>query len=342
MTQLSQFLSTILKSPSHRLCFLITSQPNAVSVVIIVSINSYDLGCVIAQACRLYEIKHLLLAFTRRFLLLKVMIILKISRIIHYLYAIVLYNCIEFVRPFKRNDRKCIYATQYYNSGDPARQKELDECISYNLSRPWIAQVVIFYEQGFVPNVSKNASITLVPIETRLSYKDVFDWFDLNPTCPNAAIIFSNTDILITNDVRTLLPGILKNDFLALTRYESISDKTPICTNSCIPGCLSVSQDTWIFLASSVSQLSECTSRDNIIGILGCESFLLGNIHSGGFRISNPCFHVKTIHKHNSMVRSYNTKNRILGVYAYPRTMSKSQFLLGIRYKSEIEIVNTV
>ena len=266
----------------------------------------------------------------------------KISRTAEYLCASILYHCINVVRPLNSSDRSCIYTTQYYNSGNLERQKELDECIKFNVSQPWITKSVIFCEQGSIPNLAESTSIILVPIDKRLSYRDVFDWFKSNPVCPNTVIIFSNTDILITKDVMSLFPGIQKNDFLALTRYESLSDKYPICTNSCIPGSLSVSQDTWIFLASSVSKLSECTPHDNIIGILGCESFLLGGIHFAGLRISNPCFHVKTVHNHKSKVRSYNPKNRILGLYAYPRTMSKSQFLLGIRYKSYIEIVNSV
>lgn len=266
----------------------------------------------------------------------------KITRIADYFYASLLYNCINLVRPFKTRDRNCIYTTQYYNSGNPVRQKELDECINYNASQPWINQTVIFCEQGFIPNVANSTSILLIPTEKRLSYRDVFDWFKSNPPCPNTVIIFSNTDILITKDATSLFPGIKKNDFIALTRYESINDKYPNCTNSCIPGSLSVSQDTWIFLASSVSQLSECTPHDNILGILGCESCLLGSIYSTGFRISNPCFRIKTVHNHKSSVRSYNAENRILGIYAYPRTMSKSQFLLGIRYQPHIETVNSV
>jgi hypothetical protein len=263
-------------------------------------------------------------------------IVRRIKEIVSYMGNAYL-KLVLFTRPSSAKHLDCILVTQCYNSKSAERRKELEDCLAYNASQPWISKVILFHENDSTIPLLSHRSIFHVNIRKRLSYSDVFEWFKLNPPSEESVIILANSDIFITTDVRSIIPAIRINDFLALTRYESFSEKKPLHITTNIPGAVSISQDTWIFLSSAAELLAESAHCDIPLGILGCESSLLAKVYNCGFKISNPCLNTRTVHNHKSLIRSYSPADRLLGVYAYPMTMTKEQFLLGKRYPPLID-----
>jgi len=99
-------------------------------------------------------------------------------------------------------------------------------------------------------------------------------------------------------------------------------------------GEVSRSQDVWIFKAGLVSDELLESIHDLPVGMLGCENILVNSFLEHGATISNPCVNIRVVHNHHSRIRSYTKQQRLPGVYSFPLTQSKEQFILGRRFKT--------
>lgn len=228
-----------------------------------------------------------------------------------------------------------IYCSQYYTSKSPDRQREIDRCILHNSQKDWISNSIIFCDINASP--PQQESVTVHNLARRLTYKTVFEWVARKNLGPESVVVLANSDILIPDNICMLFPYIGRNDFVALTRYESDKDKLPFLVSSRIPGFPSITQDTWIFKAKLATQISDLNLLEIPLGLPGCENRLVAILNNMNIRVSNPCLDIKTIHVHESNFRSYSEQSRIQGPYGHPKTMTMSQFCMGRRYKPRID-----
>ena len=212
-----------------------------------------------------------------------------------------------------------ILITQFYISSDAARQKEIINCLIYNLNNPFINEIYLFTEKSYslhelrLPNNPNNSKIKLVNINARMKYLDAFNIVSTYNL--KGYIIISNSDIFFDDSIEKLYVSnaSLERKVYCLLRFEYTNIDLTKCnifrngTNS--------SQDTWIF-HSNYNILPQHSKLFNFeLGIPGCDNHITYLFNTLGYKLYNEPFLIKTYHNHASNFRTYNSKNRIVGNY---------------------------
>jgi hypothetical protein len=235
------------------------------------------------------------------------------------------------IRNKARHYGKTFFLTQYYCCGDSSRQKEIDDCIVHNTSLPWIDQVILLCESNARPPACNSIDLQCNDLADRATFLDLFKALETFEPSVNDVAILANTDIFLDDSICSVLPYIRSDDLLALNRYETRDSTSPFLMPGSRPGSTSWSQDTWIFKCSIFDIITASQMPNLPLGMLGTENLFARYIYDSGISISNPCLGVRTIHNHQSELRSYSSADRLEGLYAFPRAITKNQFITGTR-----------
>lgn len=188
--------------------------------------------------------------------------------------------------------------TNFYNSDNLARQEEINECLSRNIENPMIDRIYIVAESAGInfydlDNFKKVEKI-IYPKRPTFSYL-----FQLANTMivQNDITIIANSDIYFEESAISLISNYLQpRNCFALSRWDLGPDGIPKLFER------ADSQDSWIF-RGPVSFIKNC---DFFLGRPGCDNAISERIEAAGYTIQNPSFDIRSIHLHNSGVRSYD------------------------------------
>jgi len=200
----------------------------------------------------------------------------------------------------------------YYNSGDEKRQKEINECLKRNIQCSEIDKLLLLVEDGYLPSFTLSNKVKVIDVFSRLTYKK---WVSLvKENGSNVIALLSNSDIYFDSSIGEVR-GVLnaKNVFLALSRYDQVGTTIKPHPNP------HWSQDVWGFNSDSVIHSSLHDSLDFSLGIPRCDNKVSYLFFVYGWNLVNPISKVRSIHLHQSEVRTYNKKydDRILGGVCY-------------------------
>jgi hypothetical protein len=184
-----------------------------------------------------------------------------------------------------------ILIINYYNSGNQARQKELDQCLKNNVNNRLIKAIVVFHEEKV--KIPERVKIISVKCEHRPGYKELFEYGNKF----NGIKIIANTDIYF-NDTLLRAESIQDNEVYALCRWEEIDNNLHFYNKLW-------SQDVWIW-----------KGRVNIkcdfgLGIPGCDNALHYILYTNGYNVKSPSRQIQAIHLHHSGIRSYEASKNV-------------------------------
>lgn len=188
-----------------------------------------------------------------------------------------------------------------YGEKSQPRREEITSCLRLNLRNPYIRKIHVFIEEGWTEakaraSVSElnHPKITVVVLGSRLKFKTLFDY--ANDNLSGANVIVSNNDILFTAAALARINWDIKNDFLALTRWDMHADGPPTYFD-----CDS-SQDAWIFSPPMKIDV------DFYMGCWGCDGLMTARAMTSGRRVLNPSLDIKILHNHISGHRNFSER----------------------------------
>ena len=213
-----------------------------------------------------------------------------------------------------------ILITQFYKSNNEYRQKEIVNCLIYNLNNPFINEIYLITETAYtlnqigLPENAKNSKIKIININARMKYSDAFNIVSQNNL--KGYIIIANSDIFFDSTIEKLYVSnaSLEKKVYCLLRLEYTNRDLTKCT---IYGSgTNCSQDTWIFHSNYniLPQHNKLFSFE--LGIPGCDNHITYLFTILGFKLYNEPYLIRTYHNHRSNFRTYdNTTTRISGNY---------------------------
>ncbi|MEQ5806377.1 exostosin family protein [Alteromonas sp. NFXS44] len=199
----------------------------------------------------------------------------------------------------------------YYQCGDSARQREIDLCLKENGENPFIDNLIVVIDDGSeVPLHTSNMRV--IYVNERMTYAL---WIDMtNEYCDHGVSVLCNSDIYFDDSILKLRQVLrAPRSFLALSRWELIGHETSKHPNP------HWSQDTW---AMNVGETFTTSFKHQLafpMGVPRCDNKVAYLFAVQGWSIHNPVNFVKSIHVHETQVRTYNKKidERILGGVSY-------------------------
>lgn len=202
----------------------------------------------------------------------------------------------------------------YYQCGDSERQKEIDLCIKQNLANPFISKLVVMVDDGSDIPFESN-KLVRVDLESRPTYRK---WVELTSDMGLKGVsILCNSDIYFDNSIVGISETLSsKKKFLALSRWELKGDETILHPNP------HWSQDVWGINCVNEFSKEMLHSLEFPMGVPRCDNKIAYLFSIRGWKVYNPCSKVKSIHVHETELRTYDKKidSRILGgvAYVYP------------------------
>jgi len=227
----------------------------------------------------------------------------------------------------------------YYQCGDKERQKEIDLCLTKNADNPLIDNLFIVIDDGCECPV-EGESIRVINIDTRLTYKR---WLEMTAQhCNSGVTILCNSDIYFDDSLRCINEVLKeKNSFVALSRWELLNGEISKHPNP------HWSQDTWAINVGEELSPAFMHQLDFPLGVPRCDNKIAYLFAVQGWKIFNPIYFLKSIHAHETEMRTYHKKldDRILGgvAYVYPGSAvdeeAKLDFDVWIKRSSQINKV---
>lgn len=200
--------------------------------------------------------------------------------------------------------------SQYYRTSTAERQQEIDECLRRNLNHPGISRVVLFCEPDAPPLPRGTVPVEVVPSETRLTYAEWFHWLRRQGS---GIGLLLNADIYLDQGLQHLASTFCRPDvFLALTRYN------PGHAGFHLNDYPHWTQDVWGVRADAELPESLLYASSFPLGFPGCDNRIAYVMWSHGFRVRNPCYHVRSVHLQASTARAYDkSSDRLYGGVTY-------------------------
>lgn len=187
--------------------------------------------------------------------------------------------------------------TSYFITANPERQKEIDQCLLYNLRCKDIGHVYLLIEAPMELKILVHRKITTILIKGRPTYNVFFEIINRTAGKDEWNII-SNSDIYF-DETLNHLGKYGHKDCLALTRWE--------VKPHCIEFLNRVdSQDCWIVKGHVIN-----VSGNFALGTCGCDNAIAYKFFAGGYNVINPSKTLKTYHLHNSNIRTYDTNHKV-------------------------------
>lgn len=199
----------------------------------------------------------------------------------------------------------------YYECGDPERQAEIDMCLKQNANNSFIDRLFVLIDDDSVCPV-ESPNLDVIYVEKRVTYRF---WIELTKKyCSKGISILCNSDIYF-DDSLDKLNSVLSapKSFLALSRWELLGGDTSKHPNP------HWSQDTWAINAEDELSDSLMHQIDFPMGVPRCDNKIAYLFAVFGWKVFNPVNYVKSIHAHETQMRTYHKKmdERILGGVAY-------------------------
>jgi hypothetical protein len=182
--------------------------------------------------------------------------------------------------------------TTYYKASEPEREIENIQCLLNNLNHPLISTIHLFLQDDGFPNIAKNAKLKLVAHGKRPTFNDLFSFS--NSLHSKSIKIVANSDIYFDESLILSLEALKRWDILALTRWDLHAGGIIEFYNNF------KSQDVWIF-----TKVINDSIGNYHIGRHGCDNRLVYEFRKMRYKIANPSFSIKTIHLHQSALRTY-------------------------------------
>ena len=209
---------------------------------------------------------------------------------------------------------------QYYTPPQSKRAKELYKCLSKNLECPFIDTIILCMES---PNAKlppdPNGKLVLITMKQRITYKSCIELVKSH-VGPGRLVVFANTDIYLDATWRSIWSTDIHDVCVALLRWdEAVSESDSEAGKPTLFGPRSDSQDTWAFHSDSILSRTWDLNAVNIpFGKSGCDNAILVEFLRQKFKIVNPAMSLRTIHVHQSDIRTYERTDLVdRPVYMY-------------------------
>jgi len=202
----------------------------------------------------------------------------------------------------------------YYQCGDVERQREIDICLHKNIANNHISKLYILVDDGSEVDTT-NEKVEVIKLTSRPTYKL---WIELTQSLNLSGYsILCNSDIYFDDSINSIEHVLGRgNEFLALSRWEFTQGNLTVHPNP------HWSQDTWGFKCTDNFSKEMLHSLDFPMGVPRCDNKIAYIFATRGWSIKNPCQYIKSIHMHETGMRTYHKKLdlRIIGgvAYVYP------------------------
>jgi len=201
------------------------------------------------------------------------------------------------------------------------RDGELLFALVNNLAVPQVTRVVLFVEERTLSHSSLFSHDKLYFAEpapyARVNFTHVFD--HIRRTAYEHIAIVANADIAFDSSLQQLSQiQSFGTAYLALSKWwekEFLSDVGHLSNQA------RVSQDVWVFNASTVRRLVPPSVGHFYFGQLGCDNRLIAELKAAGLCAVNAAHSIITTHIHKSNRRTYliNHLPSTGGPYAYAK-----------------------
>lgn len=211
-----------------------------------------------------------------------------------------------------------------YRDKNPARQKELEKCLSINLLNNCIKNIYCIVENsidGF--DVITSEKVVLIKSDRRPTYNDFFSLIN-KYSDKDAVSAIANSDIYFDEEgARLIEMNIKPNECYALTRWDVLPNG--LYKHFFRPD----SQDVWAFRG----RVKSINGADFFLGTPGCDNAIAYLLEKSGYRISNPSVDIRTYHIHNTNIRNYTGKDRVQPPYKliHPHNLEKLNWINEIK-----------
>jgi hypothetical protein len=187
--------------------------------------------------------------------------------------------------------------TSYFQSGEPSRQGELNRCLQHNIELSDIDHIYMISEVDRQPQ----GKVT-VRVQARPTYADLVR-LACDVAQENDMVIIANSDIYFNHTLNFVHQYDLNGVMLALSRWDMLAGRPRLFAYE-------HSQDTWIFRGPPKIQ-----GGDYYMGLPGCDNRFAHDGMKSGYKVLNVAKDIHTFHLHESNIRSYTQKDRLLGDY---------------------------
>ena len=219
--------------------------------------------------------------------------------------------------------------TQLWRPSSNRRWRELCAALRRNAENPYVSAIHVLMESEAVAEAwSKwpaelQAKVNAKPYAKRLTYSDARTIM-MADMPSDAFMALINADIYFDESLRDLWAADMSGGrCFALLRYEATLEHAEKGegTEPKIFGPRDDSQDAWIFPGSTLCERAAAGENwDTInftLGQAGCDNAFAGELVRRRWIVANPCMSIRTMHVHESGIRTYRADDRItLGIYA--------------------------
>jgi hypothetical protein len=199
----------------------------------------------------------------------------------------------------------------YYQCGDVKRQAEIDLCLLKNIENDKIDKLFVMIDDDSDLIVT-NDKITVIRLEQRPTYKY---WLEkTNELDLKGISILCNSDIYFDHSILEAKKVMCQSQsFIALSRWELLANQISIHPNP------HWSQDVWAVRCDDTYSQEMLHSLEFPMGVPRCDNKVAYLFAIHGWKVFNPCAVLKSIHVHETQVRTYHKKldERIIGAAAH-------------------------
>ncbi|MCT0209778.1 glycosyltransferase family 47 protein [Synechococcus sp. CS-1333] len=170
--------------------------------------------------------------------------------------------------------------------------------------------MVLFCESDAPPVPQGTVPVEVVVSDERITYAEWFRWVRRQGT---GIGLLLNADIYLDEGLEHLATTFDRADtFLALTRYN------PGHAGFHLNDYPHWTQDVWGVRGDAELPESLLYASSFPLGFPGCDNRIAYVMWSHGFRVRNPCYHVRSVHLQASTARAYHkTSDRLYGGVSY-------------------------
>lgn len=199
----------------------------------------------------------------------------------------------------------------YYQCGDVQRQLEIDLCLQKNIDNEHIDRLLVMIDDGSDFTIT-NSKVTLIRLDKRPTYKY---WLEKTHELTLTGIsILCNSDIYFDDSLIEVKKVMCqKQSFIALSRWELLGGEITMHPNP------HWSQDVWAVRCDDEYTDEMLHQLAFPMGVPRCDNKIAYLFAIYGWKVFNPCAVLKSMHVHETQLRTYHKKldDRIIGAAAH-------------------------
>jgi hypothetical protein len=193
------------------------------------------------------------------------------------------------------------YISKYSSHLDDLRSKELEECLSNNISSPFIEKIHLFIDDDDalkrLHEITNSDKIVIIEVGKKPKYSDFFNYIINN--VQDKICMITNADIFLHETNDTLIEKLKEDKIVyALTRYEHDMSH-PLINGYC------GSHDAYIFNSKFINDTIINEHTQFYQNFPGIETHIIKTFHDNGFKVLNPCKQIKIVHLHKTDLRHH-------------------------------------